>query len=416
MSDAGEIQERKVGHLALFKGGHPSHGPTRTTLLEQVELIPDPLPELALAAADASVELLGRRLRAPLMLTGMTGGAAEAGEINQVLASLAGRMGLGFGVGSQRAMLEDPALVPTYDVRAAAGPDALVLANVGIAQLSGLGLDRAQWLVEAIGADALCVHLNVAQELVQPEGDRQFVGATDALRTLCAELDRPVVAKEVGSGFGRAAAERLRMQAIELGELAGGGISGCSAESHEACHDGGSTGVFVGASSSVTVDRLLLHDLSGRVVVGVSWGQGAMLGDVRRVTAYGLLGDEDATGIRSHAEAGVTVRDSIVVNSSGQGLYNEGPLNSSLSLSHALVWGHDAERHVNVEVGQGVVDANPKFLSAGTGDFRLRRRSPAVDAGDPASPCDQEPPPAEGACVVDLGYYGGTPQGWSGAP
>jgi len=223
MSDAGEIQERKVGHLALFKGGHPSHGPTRTTLLEQVELIPDPLPELALADADASVELLGRRLRAPLMLTGMTGGAAEAGEINQVLASLAGRMGLGFGVGSQRAMLEDPALVPTYDVRAAAGPDALVLANVGIAQLSGLGLDRAQWLVEAIGADALCVHLNVAQELVQPEGDRQFVGATDALRTLCAELDRPVVAKEVGSGFGRAAAERLRDLGVSAIDVAGAG-------------------------------------------------------------------------------------------------------------------------------------------------------------------------------------------------
>ena len=63
-----------------------------------------------------------------------------------------------------------------------------------------------------------------------------------------------------------------------------------------------------------------------------------------------------------------------------------------------------------------MIDANPMFLSAGTGDFRLRRRSPAVDAGDSASPCDREPSPAEGACVVDLGYYGDSPPGWSGAP
>jgi len=223
MSDAGEIQARKVGHLALFKREHPTHGPIRTTLLEQVELIPDPIPELALADADPSVELLGRRLAAPLMLTGMTGGAPEAGEINQTLATLAGELGLGFGVGSQRAMLEDPALLPTYDVRAAAGPDALVLANVGIAQLGGLELERAQWLVETIGADALCVHLNVAQELVQPEGDRQFAGAAEALGDLCAQLGKPVVAKEVGSGFGRAAAERLRALGVSALDVAGAG-------------------------------------------------------------------------------------------------------------------------------------------------------------------------------------------------
>ena len=223
MSDAGETQERKVGHLALFKREHPTHGPIRTTLLEQVELIPDPIPELALADADPSVELLGRRLAAPLMLTGMTGGAPEAGEINQTLAALAGELGLGFGVGSQRAMLEDPTLLPTYDVRAAAGPDALVLANVGIAQLGGLELERAQWLVETIGADALCVHLNVAQELVQPEGDRQFAGAAEALGVLCAQLGKPVVAKEVGSGFGRAAAERLRALGVSALDVAGAG-------------------------------------------------------------------------------------------------------------------------------------------------------------------------------------------------
>lgn len=223
MGDAAETRERKLGHLELFREGHPSHGPERTTLFEQVELLPEPLPDFGLADVDTSVELLGRRLRAPLLLTGMTGGAPEAGQINQALAGLAGELGVGFGVGSQRAMLEDASLLPTYDVRASAGPETLVLANVGVAQLAELPVDRARWLVDSIGADALCVHLNVAQELVQPEGDRAFAGAADALGRLCDELERPVVAKEVGSGFGRGAVERMRDLGVAAVDVAGAG-------------------------------------------------------------------------------------------------------------------------------------------------------------------------------------------------
>jgi isopentenyl-diphosphate delta-isomerase len=223
MGDADETTDRKVGHLDLFRQGHPTHGQERTTLLEQVELLPDPLPDFGLDDVDPSVHLLGRALEAPLILTGMTGGAEVAGEINQTLAKLAGEQGLGFGVGSQRAMLEDASLLPTYDVREAAGPDVLVLANIGIAQLPRLSPDRARWLVESIGADALCVHFNVAQELVQPEGDRQFAGAADALESLCAKLGRPVIAKEVGAGFGKAAACRLRDLGVSALDVAGAG-------------------------------------------------------------------------------------------------------------------------------------------------------------------------------------------------
>lgn len=231
MADASSTSGRKEGHLELFRRTHPSHGQDRTTLFEQVELLPDPLPELALHAVDTSVALLGRTLSAPLLLTGMTGGAPEAGEVNRALARLAGALGLGFGVGSQRAMLEDAALAPTYDVRGLCGPDVLVLGNVGIAQLAGLSVQRARWLVDAIGADGLCVHMNVAQELVQPEGDRDFRGAGDALRALCAGLGRPVIAKEVGAGFGRDAAARLvALGAAALDVAGAGGTSWTYAE------------------------------------------------------------------------------------------------------------------------------------------------------------------------------------------
>ncbi len=217
-----DTPSRKEDHLALFRRTHPTHG-SKTTLLEEVELIPDPLPQLSLHAVDPSVELLGRRLAAPLVITGMTGGTDEAGAINRTLATLAAERGLGFGVGSQRAMLEDPELAWTYAVRDVLGPDGLLLANVGVGQLAELETDRARWLVESIGADALVVHLNVAQELVQAEGDRDFSGTADALARLAAGLECPLLVKEVGAGIDRAGAERLRDLGITALDVAGAG-------------------------------------------------------------------------------------------------------------------------------------------------------------------------------------------------
>jgi len=217
-----DTTSRKQSHLDLFRRTHPTHG-TKTTLLEEVELVPDPLPQLSLDAVDPSVELIGRRLAAPLVITGMTGGTPEAGALNRDLAGIARALGIGMGVGSQRAMLEDPALADTYAVRDAIGPDCLVLANVGVGQLRGLEVERARWLVESIGADALVVHLNVAQELVQPEGDRDFAGTIEALGGLIESLGHPVVVKEVGSGIGREAAGRFAALGVAALDVSGAG-------------------------------------------------------------------------------------------------------------------------------------------------------------------------------------------------
>jgi len=159
------------------------------------------LPELDVDALDTTTTLLGRPLAAPLIVAGMTGGSERAGEINLRVARAAAELGLGMGLGSQRAMLERRELASTFDVRRVA-PDILLLGNVGAVQLNyGVSIDDIKWLVDAVEADALAVHLNVLQELVQPEGDRAWSGLRRKVEALVAALDVPVVLKETGAGM-----------------------------------------------------------------------------------------------------------------------------------------------------------------------------------------------------------------------
>jgi isopentenyl-diphosphate delta-isomerase len=192
------------------------------TLLDEVQLLHDALPELSLSEVDLGTELLGRRLLAPVLISGMTGGTEEAGELNRALATAAQKFGLGMGVGSQRAMLEAPQAAASYCVREVA-PDILLLANLGAVQLRDAGPEAAARLVGAIGADALCVHLNPAQELVQDEGDRDFRGCLAAIGELAAELPVPVVVKETGCGLSRQALDRLRAVGIGWVDVSGAG-------------------------------------------------------------------------------------------------------------------------------------------------------------------------------------------------
>src|SRR5262249_48956607 len=140
----------------------------KTTLLECVDFVHDALPELALDEIDTSTTILGKKLRAPLLIAAMTGGTDKARAINRELASIAEERGYGFGLGSQRAMLRG-GKDDTYEVRDVA-PTALVLGNIGAVQARELSTDAVADLAGRVGADAMCVHLNPAMEIVQPGG------------------------------------------------------------------------------------------------------------------------------------------------------------------------------------------------------------------------------------------------------
>lgn len=222
MAEAVDIQSRKADHIDLCATGDVGFR-AKTTLLEEVELVHDALPELSLEQVDTRVEVFGKVLRAPIVVAAMTGGTGRAREINRQLAAIAEARGYGFGLGSQRAMLSGEAeRTSTYEIRDVA-PNALLLGNVGGVQARDLTTEAVLSLVTRVGADALCVHLNPAMELVQPGGDRDFVGVEAALRRLCAELPVPVVAKETGSGLGPRALRRLVDAGVRHVDVSGAG-------------------------------------------------------------------------------------------------------------------------------------------------------------------------------------------------
>jgi isopentenyl-diphosphate Delta-isomerase len=222
-----DIPQRKLEHVEITT--HQAVTGSTGAGWADVRLLHACLPEVDKESVDLSVDLLGHRLRAPVVIAGMTGGHPQAAPINATLARAAQAYGLAMGVGSQRAALRTPALAGTYAVAREAAPTALLMANVGLPQLldqrdqPALTLAEIQTAVDAIRADALVVHLNYLQEVVQPEGETRARGALAALARLCAALPRPVVAKETGAGMTGAQAALLRGAGVAALDVGGAG-------------------------------------------------------------------------------------------------------------------------------------------------------------------------------------------------
>lgn len=226
------IGRRKADHIAVAASGDADF--RRGTLLEHVHLVHQALPELAVDDIDLSTPLCGTTLRAPLVISGMTGGTEQAGQINRDLARVAQRLGVAFGVGSQRAMAQHPELLPTFQVRDVA-PDVFLIGNLGAVQARRFGATRVAELVEAIGADAMAIHLNPAMELIQDDGDRDFRGALDAIAELATTLPVPVIAKETGCGLSAQAATALARAGVKTVDVSGaGGTSWVAVEARRA--------------------------------------------------------------------------------------------------------------------------------------------------------------------------------------
>ncbi len=233
MPKVAPIDQRKADHIKINL--EQDVRSALTTGLEKYHFTHEALPELDLNRIDTTLNLFGKKLSAPILISSMTGGTAEAETINLRLAEAAQEMGIVMGVGSQRAAIEKPELVASFQVRKAA-PDILLFANLGAVQFNyGYGIDQCRKAVEMIEADALILHLNPLQEAVQDAGDVNFAGLAKKIEKICKKLEVPVIAKEVGWGISKKTAKRLADCGVSAIDVAGaGGTSWSQVEMHRA--------------------------------------------------------------------------------------------------------------------------------------------------------------------------------------
>ena len=231
---SGSTNRRKLEHLDIVRGDNASD--RCKAYFDRIQLRHRALPEVNLRDIDPSVELMGKRLSFPLLISSMTGGDHDAlRKVNRNLAIAAEVTQVGMGVGSQRVMFSEPAARKSFAIRQHA-PQTLLFANLGAIQLNnGCDACHCREAVELVEADALFLHLNPLQEAIQPEGDTNFHGLTARIGEVSREIDAPVVIKEVGAGISGADAEQLLGEGIRYIDVAGsGGTSWSRIEAHRA--------------------------------------------------------------------------------------------------------------------------------------------------------------------------------------
>jgi isopentenyl-diphosphate delta-isomerase len=224
---------RKADHIRINLTEDVSSG--LSTGLEDYSIPHQALPELDLDEISLKSSTFGKEISAPLLISSMTGGTAEAEKINLILAEAAQAAGIPMGVGSQRAALEDKSLESSFQVRRAA-PDIPLFANLGAVQLNyGRTAEDCQRAVDMIEADALILHLNPLQEAVMEDGNTNFSGLIEKIEYVCQTLTVPVIAKEVGWGISKEATMMLVDAGIAAIDVAGaGGTSWTEVEMHRA--------------------------------------------------------------------------------------------------------------------------------------------------------------------------------------
>lgn len=231
MEKVSNTSQRKNEHLAICL--EKSVETSVSAGFEKIDIRHLAMPELTLENIDTTQKFLGKTLKAPILISSMTGGSPEGGRYNQILAEAAEGFGIAMGVGSQRAAIEDSSLVETFKVRKVA-PNILLFANLGAVQLNyGYTLDEVHLAVDMIEADAIFLHLNPLQEALQPEGNINFSGLLGKIEKMCEKLKVPIVVKEVGSGISAPLAKTLLDLGVAAVDCAGlGGTSWALVEAY----------------------------------------------------------------------------------------------------------------------------------------------------------------------------------------
>ena len=232
MAKVAPINRRKADHIKINLEEDVRSG--LTTGLERYHFVHQALPEMDLETVSTTLNLFGKILSSPILISSMTGGTEQAKTINQRIAEAAQIAGVAMGVGSQRAAIENPDFAETFSIARKVAPDILLFANLGAVQLNyGYSLDHCRRAVDMIRADALIFHLNPIQEAVQYGGNTNFAGLAKKIEKICRQIEIPVIVKEVGWGFSKRTAKIIAEIGVAAIDVAGaGGTSWSQVEMH----------------------------------------------------------------------------------------------------------------------------------------------------------------------------------------
>ncbi len=224
----GDIEQRKKDHIDIILSGAAKH--SHNSGFATIEFVHNALPELNFDEIDLSTNFLGKKLKIPYLASSMTGGPDQGGVINRNIAEAAQELGFAMGVGSQRIALGGGSGHGLDQEVRRIAPDIALYANLGAVQLvQGMGVEHARRAVDAISADALILHLNPLQEVLQQGGDINWKGVLKAIEIVCHKIGVPVIVKEVGAGISADVAIRLAAVGISAIDVAGAGGSSWAA-------------------------------------------------------------------------------------------------------------------------------------------------------------------------------------------
>jgi len=230
---AKETRKRKEDHIRISLN-QKIQARKITTGFEDIYFVHKALPEIDKQKIDLSTTVFNHKFAAPLIVGAITGGTLEAAKINATIAEVVEELGLGMGVGSQRAAIEDKKLEKSFAIARKRAPTAFLIANIGGVQLvHGYGLKEVKKAIEMIDADAIAIHLNPLQEAVQPEGQKNFKRVLEKIGEITEEIDKPVIAKETGAGIAAEEARKLEAAGVKGIDVSGaGGTSFAAVEYH----------------------------------------------------------------------------------------------------------------------------------------------------------------------------------------
>jgi len=220
---ARKTRKRKADHIRISLEKDVQARKT-TTCFEDIHLIHKALPEINKQEINLSTEVFNHKFSAPLIVGAITGGTPEATRINAAIAEAVEELGLGMGVGSQRAAIEDKKLEKTFTIARKKAPNAFLIANIGGVQLvNGYSIKEVEKAVAMIEADAIAIHLNPLQEAIQPEGQTNFRGILEKISEIAEKIDKPLIVKETGAGIAAEEAKKLETVGVNGIDVSGAG-------------------------------------------------------------------------------------------------------------------------------------------------------------------------------------------------